>query len=228
MARVMQREQEKAIRRSRIIEAAEGVFFGTSYIGATMEDIAKAASISKRTLYIYFNSKEQLYFEIMIRGYRQLLSMLEEDLQQMGPGSGAMDKLAGLGRLLYEFSRCSPEYYRAIMEYETAEMDFNQGIEDAAREECYALGEQLNRHLTETLLQGIQEGVLRNDLDVVQTALVLWASLIGVLNTVRLKENYITHIHGVAADELVSSAIELMMQSIRVQERRILDEEEGA
>ncbi len=62
------KEKEKDIRRNDIIEAAEKVFFKKGYSQATMDDVAKEAEFSKRTLYVYFNSKEQLHFEIMIKG----------------------------------------------------------------------------------------------------------------------------------------------------------------
>jgi AcrR family transcriptional regulator len=47
-----------------------------------MDDVAKEAEFSKRTVYVYFNSKEQIYFEVMIRGYRLLINMLKNDLQE--------------------------------------------------------------------------------------------------------------------------------------------------
>ena len=53
------KERQKEIRRTDIIEAAERVIFANGYAAATMDDVAKEAQFSKRTVYIYFDSKEQ-------------------------------------------------------------------------------------------------------------------------------------------------------------------------
>lgn len=76
------KEKARELRRQEMIEAAEKVFFAKGYDLATMDDVARAAEFSKRTLYIYFSSKEQLYFEIMTRGYKQLLQMLRDDTEK--------------------------------------------------------------------------------------------------------------------------------------------------
>jgi AcrR family transcriptional regulator len=39
-------------------------FFSKGYDITTGEDIARNAEFSKRTVYVYFNSKGQIYFEI--------------------------------------------------------------------------------------------------------------------------------------------------------------------
>lgn len=72
------KRQEKEIKRQDIIDAAERVFFTNGYKNSSMDAVAKEAEFSKRTVYVYFSSKEQIYYEIMIRGYRLLLSMLED------------------------------------------------------------------------------------------------------------------------------------------------------
>ncbi|MNI57714.1 Bacterial regulatory protein, tetR family [compost metagenome] len=181
-----------------------------------MDDVAKQAEFSKRTVYMYFNSKEQLYFEIMIKGYKLLLERVEAELPEVSRGGNALDTLRGFGALLYDFSRRYPEYFAAIVEYETAEADFNKAIASESLQECYALGERMTAHLADTLQRGVVEGALREDLDVDRTTLVLWASVIGVLMTVRKKENYLHNVRQTSADELVGAAFEMLLRAIRV------------
>lgn len=211
------RIKEKEIRRNDIIEAAERVFFAKGYKQATVDDVAAAAEFSKRTVYVYFTSKEQIYFEVMIRGYRHLLDRLRQSVREGYEGT-AVDRLKEMGNILYGFSKEHPEYFTAIIEYETAEVDFDKGITDQSREECYALGEELTGMFQEILQRGIHEGVIRKELNVSRTVLVLWANVIGVLNTARKKENYIRNMHSVTPDELVEAAFDLMVHSIQAQE----------
>ncbi|WP_019913489.1 TetR/AcrR family transcriptional regulator [Paenibacillus sp. HW567] len=209
------REKEKEIRRNDIIEAAEAVFFAKGYNQATMDDVAKAAEFSKRTLYVYFSSKEQIYFEIMTRGYRLMLEMLRQDIRE-NPAANALGSIRQMGDVFYRFSKEHPEYFEAMIQYETAEDDFIAEAADKTREECYALGEEITEHLIGMLWRGMDEGVIRKELNVVHTALMLWSSVVGVLNTALKKENYLRHMHGTTPDELVAAAFSLMVESISV------------
>jgi AcrR family transcriptional regulator len=59
--------KEKELRRGYMIDAAERVFFSRGYENASMDEVAREAGFTKRTIYMYFSSKEQIYYEIMSR-----------------------------------------------------------------------------------------------------------------------------------------------------------------
>ncbi len=52
-------------KRRQIIDGARAVFLSAGFDGASMNDIAHAAGVSKGTLYAYFVSKEQLFEELI-------------------------------------------------------------------------------------------------------------------------------------------------------------------
>lgn len=207
------KQREKEIRRNDIIEAAERVFFSKGYSTSTMDDVAKEAEFSKRTVYVYFKSKEQLYFEIMIRGWKLLNTMLEEELSKLLDGN-SLQRLRQIGTTLFTFSQLQPNYFEAIVEYETSERDFEKGITNQSREECYAEGEKILRFLMTILQQGVEEGSIRKDLDLLNTALILWSSTIGVFNVAKKKANYIKYYHHRNSEELIPEALELLLTSI--------------
>jgi len=62
------RENEPADsqKRQQILEGARAVFLANGFDGASMNEIARVAGVSKGTLYVYFQSKEAL-FEVLIR-----------------------------------------------------------------------------------------------------------------------------------------------------------------
>jgi len=207
------KEKVKEIRSNDIIDAAEKVIFLKGYELATMDDIAKEAEFSKRTIYMYFNSKEQLYFEIMIRGYRILIKMIEKALIDANE-KNSLDRLKQIGKTLYQFGTEYPYYFDAIMCYENGEKDFANGIPDKSREECYALGEKIFGYLTAALAKGIEEGVIRSELDITSTAIVLWSCTIGLFNTLRKKRNYIEHYHKRNPEKLLMEGLDMLMMSI--------------
>jgi AcrR family transcriptional regulator len=208
------KDREKQMRRNDIIDAAEKLFFSKGYEATTMDDVASEAEFSKRTVYTYFNSKEQLYFEIMVRGYRIMLEMLSEALAE-DTGIDGIRKIRIFGRTLYQFNLNHPEYFDAIMCYENGEKDFTHGVPDASREECYRLGEELFALLSSSVAQGIEEGLIRNDLDVTDTAIILWSCSVGLFNTTIKKRNYIEHYHKRTPEKLLLDGLDMLIHSIQ-------------
>src|SRR5277367_7024436 len=57
-------EDENA-KRHQIVDGARAVFLSQGFDAASMNDIARAAGVSKGTLYVYFRHKEQLFEAIV-------------------------------------------------------------------------------------------------------------------------------------------------------------------
>lgn len=208
------KEKEKQIRRNDIIDAAEEVFFSKGYETATMDDVAKKAEFSKRTVYVYFNSKEQLYFEIMVRGYRILIEMIEAAFVD-AKNENVIERIKLIGNTLYHFNIAYPNYFYAIMSYENGEKDFVDGISDESREECYALGEKIFGYLAAALADGVEEGVIRSDIDIKSTAIILWSCTIGLFNTLITKRKYIENYHKRNPEKLLLDGLDLLMKMIK-------------
>src|SRR5215470_5687124 len=52
---------EDSAKRQQIIAGAHAVFLAQGFDAASMNDIARSAGVSKGTLYVYFQNKEQLF-----------------------------------------------------------------------------------------------------------------------------------------------------------------------
>lgn len=89
------RAHAQAAKRARILEAAWDVFRRLGYDGASMNDIADAAKVSKPTLYVYFDSKEGL-FAAMLEDLRERHA---EAITRPEPGSSDLHAaLSGFAR----------------------------------------------------------------------------------------------------------------------------------
>lgn len=149
------KEREKTIREDDIIDAAERVFFARGFDAATMDDVAREADFSKRTLYKYFSSKNQLTLAIAHRGFCILNAMLREAATSLAGGSAA-DRLAALGRGYIEFRNRHFDHFRTIVMYETQDADFAE--DDLVARKCYAEGEKVADLLDSTIRDGIMTG----------------------------------------------------------------------
>src|SRR5271165_7656537 len=59
------RGEDDGAKRRQIIEGARAMFLSQGFDAASMNDIARAAGVSKGTLYVYFKHKEQLFEAIV-------------------------------------------------------------------------------------------------------------------------------------------------------------------
>lgn len=198
---------EKDIKKQDIIDAAERVFFTKGYENSSMDTVAKEAEFSKRTIYVYFNSKEQIYYEIMIRGYKLLISMIETALSAAPKTS--LEELNCIFFTLYSFSKNNSNYFNAIMEYETKDVEQASDVYDESKVQCYKLGEQVFGYLLNATQKGIDDGTLKSGLDAHKTALILWAYTIGIFNAAAKKRGYLENYHNISVEEFVKDSFSL-------------------
>jgi len=85
----MQRPDDK--KRAAIAAKAAKLFATKSFHEVRLEDVATAAGVGKGTLYVYFKSKEDLYFALIHDGFASLVDRLREQLDNdQGPAMGAI------------------------------------------------------------------------------------------------------------------------------------------
>jgi AcrR family transcriptional regulator len=95
VATVERRRRLKPEERRQLIVAAAAEEFGTrGHRGARMEDIARAAGVTKAVLYDHFESKGELHAEVVTRANQELLAAVAEVVT--GPGGPEERYRAGL------------------------------------------------------------------------------------------------------------------------------------
>jgi len=69
----------EAVRRHQLIEVAEEVFLERGYHAATMDDIARRAGMSKKTIYVMFQSKAALFHALLAARLAPLATPIPDD-----------------------------------------------------------------------------------------------------------------------------------------------------
>ncbi len=94
------RQLNKAKKETAFLDAAEELFKEKGFEGTSIDEVAGKAGLTKRTLYQYFLSKEDLYFAVALRGAKQLFALSEEAVMA---GGNALEKvhLANLAHLRF-------------------------------------------------------------------------------------------------------------------------------
>jgi AcrR family transcriptional regulator len=68
-------------RQQQILDAAAAVIIQLGYDKTTMSDIAGEAGVSRRTIYLYFKGKEELFEELLYREYMQYAQTWLEQIE---------------------------------------------------------------------------------------------------------------------------------------------------
>jgi len=101
-------------KRRQIIATAADMFAAQPYHKVRLDDVATAAGVGKGTLYVYFQSKEELYFTIIYEGVGLLLDRLKAQLAIETVGSNAMDRMRIIVDELVNFAFQHPEFFELL------------------------------------------------------------------------------------------------------------------
>lgn len=91
-----------------ILDAALDVFSANGFRGATLDQIAEVAGLSKPNLLYYFASKEAIHLALL----NQLLDTWLDPLRAMDPNGTPLDEIMGYVRKKLEISRDYPRESR--------------------------------------------------------------------------------------------------------------------
>lgn len=94
--------------RARILEAALDVFAQHGYRGATLDQIADSAGLSKPNILYYFAGKEEIHVTLL----HQLMDNWLEPLRQLDPDGSPLEELLTYVRRKLEMSQAFPRESR--------------------------------------------------------------------------------------------------------------------
>lgn len=76
---------EDPVKRERILDGAKRVFMRSSFDAASMNDITREAGVSKGTLYVYFENKEDLFTALIARERNIIVNSVKQSLNGNEP-----------------------------------------------------------------------------------------------------------------------------------------------
>jgi len=145
------RKRERDNRKHAILKAARKLFFEKGFKPVTVESIARKAELSKGSIYLHFNSKEEIYTQILLSDIDKFHEHFTDLIQSSASASEALTRFAGIYVDLFLSDR---ELFRILMTFMLHTSDMN-------------LPEELNNHIVKSTNRNISivEDIFRYGID---------------------------------------------------------------
>jgi len=202
---------------NRIVSAAEKVFFHYGYEQSSMEQVAQEAGVAKGTIYLYFQSKQELYYAIGVRALEILLKSFQALFSTCKSG---LEKVVAFGRAFAEYRTTYPDYYQFILNYQGERYDALNEHGEIHR--TYQESRELFQALVNAVTEGQADGSIGVKTSPALLAAILWCQTCGVVQLTALREPFFKLFAPRNADEMLEAYFTL---TEKVLEREINIEE---
>ncbi|OQY10586.1 MAG: hypothetical protein B6I29_01120 [Marinitoga sp. 4572_148] len=205
-------DEEQILKKKKLImESAKRIFYEKGYENTSMNEIARNLNMAKGTLYLYFSGKKDLFFSLVYEGLEILENMIKNNIKSAKKG---LDKILNMGRAYIHFYREYPEYYSFIIKYESEKADLD--TDEPLVINAYEKSEEIFDILKILFLKGIDDGSIREDIDVNKLSMLVWLQTIGVVQQFELRKKlYENWNEKFPASSILDFYIEFMEKSLK-------------
>lgn len=99
-------------KRLKILSAAAELFAAQPYHKVLLSDVAEAAGVGKGTLYVYFQSKEDLYLSVRMTGFSDLIGRLRVWIDE--EAHSPVENLEAVIREIVDFAFQNPHHFKMM------------------------------------------------------------------------------------------------------------------
>ncbi len=142
-------------KKGKILLAAQELFSDRGYHETTVEEIAKHAGVAKGTVYIYFESKEQLFKEVIKSGFKELTRILEEKLETT---NDPLQKIKFIVETYFNYFDVNRSLFRPLM---MGEIEIKKRPSQQKRRKYIENYKKNIRRLAEIMEEAIEKGYFK-------------------------------------------------------------------
>jgi AcrR family transcriptional regulator len=208
MSNITRKERERLARENAILDAAEIIFARDGYENTSMNAIAEAAEFSKRTLYQYFEDKNDLYLTVALRLYKSMASNYQE--LELADWNG-YERIKRGFQAFYRFYQRSEGRFRIIHDIGKV----RQLTDNPKLQMFFETDTLLAEGVKNNILLGQKDGSISKDLDALKTADALIFIMTGFLNQLSMTGDSFTRHKKIDLDEFSSKAIDMILSSLK-------------
>lgn len=205
------RNQEKQKKEAFIIDSADRLFSLSGYEATTMNDLAQATNLTKRTLYKYFASKDDLFFAVILNGYQKLW---QEISCQCENGHTGLEKLELSCTAFYAFYTSEPGVFSLMGKIGQVRSQ-NAGIDLPHQERFYAHNKVMFAAINQIFVLGKADGSLRDDIDAPQLMGSFIFTLTGFFYMFALSGQSYLKFLDVKENDFIKTTLSLLIDTVK-------------
>jgi AcrR family transcriptional regulator len=210
MENLSRRDKEKQEHEKEILIAAETIFCLKGYEEASMDEIAKEAQFTKRTVYQYFENKDDLYFAVVLKGLKKLFSKINEANKKEQSG---YEKLERSCKSYFQFYRENPEFIRLLNYW--GHVRRKSSNESRNKNELIQFNNIMFHDIADIIEVGIADGSIQLGLDSEKTALCLMFLITGFYNQLSTTGDNFTEFFSWNQEEFSFYTIDLIIKPLK-------------
>lgn len=161
------KQEEK---RKRILDAAARVFAGKGFYNAKIKDVADEAGVAHGTVYLYFESKDELLISLFRESLREVVKYVKSEIQKE---KDAEDKLRRMISLQLELIETNPDL-TALMLVELPQT--GKFLSSDSLDELAAYIDMI----ADILREGVAEKIFDESMDADVVATVIYSGIQGI------------------------------------------------
>ena len=171
------RKKGKENRKNAILKAARRLFFDRGFKTVTVDNIAAKAEVSKGSIYLCFESKEEIYAQILISDNIELYERIKNFSRTE---ASAAQLLLEFARIYVDYFLNNNELFRILMTFmmQTSQMN----LVEKQRDELIRSTNQNIKIISEIIQKGIDSGEFSPISDIRQTQNGIWGMLNGIIS----------------------------------------------
>jgi AcrR family transcriptional regulator len=171
------REKRKENRKNTILAAARSLFFDRGFKAVTIDNIAEKAEVSKGSVYLCFESKEEIYAQILISDN---IALYERIKNFSAKEATASELLLEFARIYVDYFLNDNELFRILMTFmmQTSQMN----LVEKQKDELIRSTNQNIIIISEIIQKGIDSGEFSPISNVRQMQNGIWGMLNGIIS----------------------------------------------
>lgn len=163
-----------------ILDAARATLLKQGFEGTTIEAIARRCELSVGTIYLYFESKEEIFAELQEEGIQMLGEMVQEAITS---SKNTEKRLLAIAQAYLRFRIQKAKYFDIINHFLTSpRIIFPEHLKKRIDE----LGNKVLGELEKVIAQGIEKKEIFHH-DSRECAIAFWGLLHGILQFSKLR-----------------------------------------
>ncbi len=189
-----------------ILNAAEKVIKKDGLSGMSINKVARAAKIAKGTVYIYFDSKEEIIAGLTIRARRTLLEYFKKYCDRE---KDPIDKIKNIFWADYHFYKEQKTYHELVAFYEQ-----KTGLQET--KDLAMSSFEISTYVKEIIEDAKSKKLIRKDIDSGLQGFIFWGMTVGILQIIDTKKGQLKKYFGKSTKEFFAYFVENSVASITI------------